>query len=175
MKEKPAILYSKSEPTQRKTYTPVPVMVAGIAIIAIRFLGILLLVWELGLSELGGWIESSIQAWDSTVILLLSMTMVYTEIRCGVAVLAGANWGRWGYVICQCLVVSYMLIASVSEYFPAIFHISGDNHVAVLHQLLLQKIPDLLVIVLLFLPRRSRRFFTRAIHETRPMGRRNRH
>ncbi|QTF10734.1 YbjO family protein [Brenneria izadpanahii] len=136
-------------------------MVAGIAIIAIRFLGVLLVVWELGLSELGGWIASSIQTWDSSLILLLSLIIVYTEIRCGLAVLAGANWGRWGYVICQCLVVLYMLLASVSEYFPAIFHISGDNHIAVLHQLLLQKIPDLLVIALLFLPRRSRRFFLR--------------
>ncbi|MBJ7220490.1 MULTISPECIES: YbjO family protein [unclassified Brenneria] len=160
--------------TLQKAYAPVPVMVAGIAIIATRFLGVLLLVWELGLSGLGDWIGSSAQSWDSTLIFLLSLVVVCAEVRCGFAVLTGANWGRWGYVICQCLVVPYMLLASVSDYFPAIFHITGDDHVAVLHQLLLQKIPDLLVIVLLFLPRRSRRFFTRLIHETRPVGRRTR-
>ncbi|MDX5626509.1 MULTISPECIES: YbjO family protein [unclassified Brenneria] len=149
-------------------------MVAGIAIIALRVVGILLLAWELGLSELGGWIASSVQQWDSALILLLSLAVIGTEIRCGLAVLAGANWGRWGYVICQCLVAFYMLLASLSEHFPAIFHISGDNHLAVLHQLLLQQIPDLLVVILLFLPRRSRRFFTRLIPETRPSGRRKR-
>ncbi|WP_246856740.1 YbjO family protein [Brenneria corticis] len=163
--------YRKKEIAQRKAYAPVPVMVAGIAIIATRLLGVLLLAWELGLSELGGWIGSSAQSWDATLVLLLSLVIVCAEVRCGFAVLTGANWGRWGYVICQCLVALYMLLASVSEYFPAIFHISGDSHTAVLHQLLLQKIPDLLVIFLLFFPRRSRRFFTRLIPETRPAGR----
>lgn len=167
-------MYSKSERIARKKYAPVPVMVAGIAIIALRFLGILLLAWELGPSELGGWIESSVREWDSMLILLLSLLVIGMEIRCGLAVLAGANWGRWGYVACQCLVTLYMLFASLSEYFPSIFHISGDDNVAVLHQLLLQRIPDLLVIALLFLPRRSRRFFTRLISETRPTGSRKR-
>ncbi|MCG8708982.1 DUF2593 family protein [Brenneria sp. 4F2] len=138
-------------------------MVAGIAIIALRFLGILLLVWELGLDELGGWIAISVQAWDSTVILLLSLLVIGLEIRCGLAVLTGANWGRWGYVICQCLVMLYMLLASLGDYFPSIFSIPADSNAVVLHQLLLQHIPDLLVIALLFFPRRSRRFFTHPI------------
>ncbi|RLM27300.1 hypothetical protein BIY29_03515 [Brenneria alni] len=162
--ERGEILDRKKEVIQRKAYAPVPIMVAGIAIIATRFVGVLLLVWELGLSGLGDWVGSSAQSWESTLVLLLSMVIVCAEIRCGFAVLTGANWGRWGYVACQCLVVLYMLLASVSEYFPAIFHISGENNAAVLHQLLLQKIPDLLVIFLLFFPRRSRRFFTRLIH-----------
>ncbi|ACX87741.1 DUF2593 family protein [Pectobacterium parmentieri] len=147
--------------TQRKVYAPVPVMVAGIAIIATRLLGIVLLVWELGLSDLSGWIGSTSEAWDSTLVVLLALVIVGVEIRCGFAVLAGANWGRWGYVACQGLVVCYLLLASLSEFMPAIFHISGENNAAVLHQLLLQKIPDLLVMALLFLPRRSKRFFLR--------------
>lgn len=151
----------KKEMTQRKVYAPVPVMVAGIAIIATRVLGILLLVWELGFSDLSGWIGSNAEAWDSTLVLLLSLVVVGVEIRCGFAVLAGVNWGRWGYVACQAVVVCYLLLASLSEFIPAIFHISGENNAAVLHQILLQKIPDLLVIVLLFLPRRSKRFFMR--------------
>ncbi|PWC18664.1 DUF2593 domain-containing protein [Brenneria roseae subsp. roseae] len=147
--------------TQRKVYAPVPVMVAGIAIIATRFLGILLLIWELGPSGLGGWIGNSAEAWDSTLVLLLSLIIICIEIRCGFVVLSGDNWGRWGYVLCQCLVTLYLLFASLSEFLPAIFHISGENNTAVLHQLMLQKIPDFLVIVLLFLPRRSKRFFLR--------------
>ncbi|MEC5318571.1 YbjO family protein [Brenneria populi subsp. brevivirga] len=144
----------------RKKQAPVPVMVAGIAIIALRFLGVLLLFWELGPSELGGWMASSVREWDAMLVLLLSLLVIGVEIRCGLAVLAGADWGRWGYVACQCLVTLYMLLASFSEYFPTIFHIPGDDNLAVLRQLLLQRIPDLLVIALLFLPRRSRRFFT---------------
>ncbi|TCV09160.1 uncharacterized protein DUF2593 [Samsonia erythrinae] len=151
----------KKDMTQRKVYAPVPVMVAGIAIIATRLLGMVLLVWELGLSDLSGWIGSSARAWDSTLVLLLSLVIVGVEIRCGFAVLAGSNRGRWGYVACQAVVASYLLLASLSEFMPAIFHISGENNAAVLHQLLLQKIPDLLVMVLLFLPRRSKRFFLR--------------
>ncbi|MFC3395901.1 YbjO family protein [Brenneria rubrifaciens] len=147
--------------TQRNIYAPVPVMVAGIAIIATRFLGILLLIWELGPSELGGWIGTNAESWDSTLVLLLSLVIVCIEIRCGFAVLSGIGWGRWGYVVCQCLVTLYLLLASLSEFLPAIFHISGDDNTAVLHQLMLQKIPDFLVIVLLFLPRRSKRFFLR--------------
>lgn len=147
--------------SQRKVYAPVPVMVAGTAIIATRFLGVLLLIWELGPSDLGGWIGLSAEAWDSTLVLLLSFIIVCIEIRCGFAVLAGVNWGRWGYIVCQCLVTLYLLLASMSEFLPSIFHISGENNTAVLHQLLIQKIPDLLVIVLLFFPHRSKRFFLR--------------
>lgn len=147
--------------TQRKVFAPVPVMVAGIAIIATRLLGILLPVWELGLSDFIDWVGSNAEAWDSTLVLLLSFVVVGVEIRCGFAVLAGLNWGRWGYVACQVVVVCYLLLASFSELMPAIFHISGENNAAVLHQILLQKIPDLLVIILLFLPRRSKRFFLR--------------
>nr|WP_113868283.1 YbjO family protein [Brenneria salicis]NMN91344.1 uncharacterized protein DUF2593 [Brenneria salicis ATCC 15712 = DSM 30166]RBP60004.1 uncharacterized protein DUF2593 [Brenneria salicis ATCC 15712 = DSM 30166]RLM29941.1 hypothetical protein BHG07_13305 [Brenneria salicis ATCC 15712 = DSM 30166] len=147
--------------TQHKVYAPVPVMVAGIAIIATRFLGVLLLIWELGPSGVGNWLGGSAEAWDSTLVVLLSFIIICTEIRCGFAVLSGANWGRWGYIICQCLVTLYLLFASLSEFLPSIFHISGDDNTSVLHQLMLQKIPDFLVIVLLFLPRRSKRFFQR--------------
>ncbi|MFP9229292.1 hypothetical protein A0E43_12090 [Pectobacterium cacticida] len=143
----------------RNVYAPVPVMVAGIAIIATRFLGLALLTWELGFNGLSVWINSNTYAWDSTLIVLLSLVIIGVEVRCGFAVLTGLNWGRWGYVGCQIVAVSYLLLTSRGAALPAIFHISGESSLAILHQILLQKVPDLLVMVLLFLPRRSKRFF----------------
>lgn len=136
-------------------------MVAGIGIIAIRILGIFLLIGELGLASLGGWIGSSAQAWDSTLVLLAALVIVCVEVRCGVAVLSGLNWGRWCYAGCQGVVTLYMMLASFCHFLPDIFHISGETPMEILRHLAAQQLPDILVLALLFLPRRSRRFFLR--------------
>ncbi|WP_459623219.1 YbjO family protein [Dickeya oryzae] len=52
-----------------------------------------------------------------------------------------------------------MLTASLVEFLPPIFHVSGDGVGEILHHLLMQRLPDFLLILLLFLPRRSQRFF----------------
>ncbi|WP_315707704.1 YbjO family protein [Brenneria uluponensis] len=140
---------------------PVAVMVAGTAIIATRCVSVFLIVGELGLSGLLGWLRHSAETWDSTLILLAAVLVICVEIRCGFAVLAGINWGRWCYLACQCLVTLLMAIALLADVLPPIFHFHGDGHAAMLNQLLLQKVPDFLVILLLFIPRRSQRFFLR--------------
>ncbi|WP_258570115.1 YbjO family protein [Dickeya zeae] len=146
---------------QRGVFAPVAVMVAGWAIIATRCLGIVLTISELGWSGFGGWLSSSARQWDSTLVLLAALVVVCLEIRCGFAVLSGLNWGRWCFLITQCLVTVYMLTASLVEFLPPIFHVSGDGIGEILHHLLMQRLPDFLLILLLFLPRRSQRFFTR--------------
>lgn len=155
------ILQRKTETATRSGHAPVAVTVAGIGIISICVLSVFLLMGDLGLNSLGGWIGSSAEAWDSTLVLLAALLLICVEVRCGVAILYGQNWGRWGYVACQALVTLYMLMASFWGFLPDIFHISGETRWEIFHQLLMQKLPEAMVIVLLFAPRRSRRFFQR--------------
>ncbi|MGK2889391.1 MAG: YbjO family protein [Candidatus Malihini olakiniferum] len=59
-----------------------------------------MLMWDLGLSSFGGWIGSSPESWDSTLVLLAALVILCIEVRCGVAVMAENNWECWGYLIC---------------------------------------------------------------------------
>ena len=154
---------AKSARGRLMSHAPVAVMVAGIGIIATCVLSFLMLIQDLGLSSLGGWIGSSAESWDSTLVLLSAVLIVCIEVRCGVATLTGLNWGRWGFVICQGVVSLYMVMASFWDFLPDIFHISGESRWEILHHLVVQKLPDIMVIVLLFVPHRSRRFFQRQL------------
>lgn len=80
-----------------------------------------MLLWDLGLSSFGGWIGSSAESWDSTLVLLAALVILCFEVRCGVAVMAGKNWGRWGYLIGQGVISGYMLLAHFSDFLPDIF------------------------------------------------------
>lgn len=139
--------------------TPVPVMVAGVAIIATRCLSVLMLANELGYTELVNFVHRSAQSWDSTLIFIASQMIFFIELRCAIILMRGANRGRWGYVMTQILVLGYMLMASMGWIYPEIFSISGENSVQVVHHTLLQKLPDALVLLLLFVPASSRAFF----------------
>ncbi|SLM62961.1 MULTISPECIES: YbjO family protein [Dickeya] len=149
----------KREVLRRSLFAPVAVMVAGSAIIATRCLSVMLTISELGISGFGGWLSSSARQWDSTLVLLAALLVLCVEIRCGFAVLSGVNWGRWCFLLTQCLVTVYMLLASLLEFLPPVFHVSGDGAGEVLNQLFMQRLPDFLLILLLFIPRRSQRFF----------------
>lgn len=138
---------------------PVPVWIAGIAIIATRCLGVVLLVNELGLTELMNFVHRSAQAWDSTLIFIASQMIFFVELRCAFALMRGHSWGRWGFLMVQVLVLIYMFVASVGWVYPEIFSIKSDNDSQVLPSLLVQKLPDILVLLLLFVPRSSRRFY----------------
>ncbi len=50
-------------------------------------------------------------------------------------------------------------MASVGWIYPEIFSISGDNNLQIIHHTLQQKLPDVLVALLLFVPASSRAFF----------------
>lgn len=138
---------------------PVPVTVAGIAIIATRCLSVLMLANELGYNEIANFVHRSAQSWDATLIFVASQLIFLFELRCAFTLMRGSNRGRWGYVATQVIVLSYMLVASLGWIYPEIFSIDGDNNVQIIHHTLSQKIPDLVVLMLLFLPASSRAFF----------------
>ena len=138
---------------------PVPVTVAGIAIIATRCLSVLMLANELGFEEMVNFVHRSAQAWDSTLIFIASQLIFFYELRCAFMLLRGSNQSRWGFAATQLLVLLYMLTASTGGIYPEIFSISGANNAQIVHHTLMQKLPDLLVLGLLFLPASSRAFF----------------
>ncbi|WP_455814441.1 YbjO family protein [Pseudomonas graminis] len=138
---------------------PVPVWIAGIAIIATRCLGVLLLANELGLMELMNFVHRSAQAWDSTLIFIASQLIFFIELRCAIALMRGHSWGRWGFLAAQVLVLIYMFVASMGWVYPEIFSINSANDSQVVPSLLVQKLPDILVLLLLFVPQSSRRFY----------------
>ena len=139
--------------------TPAPVMVAGIAIIATRCLSVLMLANELGYDEIANFVHRSAQAWDSTLIFIASQLIFLFELRCAFTLLRGSNRGRWGYVVAQIIVLGYMLMASVGWIYPEIFSIPGETNAQIIHHTLMQKVPDALVLLLLFVPASSRAFF----------------
>ena len=87
------------------------------------------------------------------------LMLLCLQISCGFAVMRGRNWGRWGYVVCQCIVVLYLLLATIGSVFPEVFTVEGETSGQILHVLILQKIPDVVILALLFVPTASRRFF----------------
>lgn len=139
--------------------TPAPVMVAGIAIIATRCLSVLMLANELGYDEIANFVHRSAQAWDSTLIFIASQLIFLFELRCAFTLLRGSNHGRWGYVVAQIIVLGYMLMASIGWIYPEIFSIPGETNAQIIHHTLMQKVPDVLVLLLLFVPASSRAFF----------------
>lgn len=138
---------------------PVAVSVAGIAIIVTRCLSVLMLANELGYAEIVNFVHRSAQAWDSTFIFIASQLIFLFELRCAFTLMRGSNRGRWGYVGTQVIVLFYMLMASMGWIYPEIFSISGENNAQIIHHTLLQKLPDVIVLMLLFLPVSSRVFF----------------
>lgn len=146
-------LFSSSAFSSAAT-TPVPVLIAGTAIIATRFIGVLLLVAELGWSGTGSFIYESLQTWGSGLVFTVSILLLLLEILCGVAVCLRQNWARWTYLVCQLLVIVYLLMVSLDwlSLDVDVFRVEGDTGAEILHSLLLQKIPDVVIIGLLFFP-----------------------
>ena len=92
------------------TSTPVPVTIAGSAIIATRCISVLMLANELGYDEIANFVHRSAQAWDSTLIFIASQLIFLFELRCAFTLMRGSNAGRWGYVATQIVVLLYMLL-----------------------------------------------------------------
>ncbi|CRX71625.1 glycine/betaine ABC transporter permease [Yersinia enterocolitica] len=108
----------------------------------------------LGWEGTGSFIYESLQSWDSGLIFIASILILLLEMVCGVAVCLRQNWVRWCYVACQLLVVVYLLMASLDWLVldVDVFRIEGDTGAEILHSLLLQKIPDVVILGLLFFP-----------------------
>lgn len=54
---------------------------------------------------------------------------------------------------------SYLWAASLGYGYPELFSIPGESKREIFHSLMLQKLPDMLILMLLFVPSTSRRFF----------------
>lgn len=73
------MLKSKQGTLRAQTDVPVAVLIAGTAMVAIKCISILLLLGELGLSGLQEFVSTSAQAWDSTLIFLAGIVMLFTR------------------------------------------------------------------------------------------------
>lgn len=141
--------------------TPVPVLVAGIAIIATRCLGMVMLIDSLGLEGLRNFVDTSSRSWDLTLLFLASLTVLFVEIRCGFALMRGRRWARWCYVACQLLSAGYLFLATWRGFYPEMFALPGSSSTEIISELIMHKSPDIIVLALLYLPPVSRRFFMR--------------
>lgn len=141
--------------------TPTFVLIAAIGIITTRCLDLLLLFNMLGFSGIMEFIYRGMQTWALRLIFFGSLIMLVAEFYCAVAIIKGVNWGRWIFLLTQIIAVSYLWAASLGFGYPELFSIAGETQREILRSLLIQKSPDLLVLFLLFAPRRSQLFFRR--------------
>lgn len=132
---------------------------AALAIIMIRCLDLLMVFNMLGARGIGEFIHRSVQTWNLTLVFLGSLVLLFVEIYCAFSLVKGRNWARWVYLLTQIIASGYLWAASLGYGYPELFSIAGDSKREILRSLVLQKLPDLLVLFLLFVPASSRRFF----------------
>jgi len=142
-------------------FIPVPVMIGASAIVATRCLEFILLFDAMGVAGVVDFVQASAESWVNCFILLASLLIVWIECHASYAMMRGRNWGRWAFVGGQAVVVSYMLLASFEWFGPKIFRFETETQGQFLHALLMQKVPDMVVLLLLFAPQSSRQFFLR--------------
>lgn len=138
---------------------PTLVLIAATAIVAIRCLDLLLLFNLLGMRGIVDFLHRSAQTWTLTFIFFISLALLFIEFRCAFAIVRGRNWGRWLYLCIQIAITGYLWLASLGWGYPELFSIAGDTKRDILRSFFLQKLPDALVLCLLFIPPKSRRYF----------------
>lgn len=129
------------------------------AIILIRGLDVLMIMNTLGIRGMGEFIHRSVQTWSLTLVFLASLVLVFIEVYCAFSLVKGRSWARWVYLAAQIIVSGYLWAASLGYGYPELFSIAGESKRDILHSLVMQKLPDLLILFLLFIPAPSRRFF----------------
>ncbi len=152
-------IFRKRRSHQAKLNVPTLVAVAAIAILTTRCLDLLMLLNLLGVRGIVDFVHRSVQTWNLTFIFLGSLIMLCVELRCAFVILKGQTWGRWVYLATQVIAVSYLWAASLGWGYPELFSIPGESKREIFHSLMMQKLPDMLVLFLLFVPSRSRLFF----------------
>jgi len=141
--------------------TPTFVLIAAIGIMTTRCLDLVLLFNMLGFSGAMEFLYRGMQTWALRLIFFGSIFMLVMEFYCAIAIIKGLNWGRWIFLLTQVIAVSYLWAASLGFGYPELFSIAGETQYDILHSLFIQKLPDLLVLFLLFVPRSTRLFFRR--------------
>ncbi|HFZ8995191.1 TPA: YbjO family protein [Citrobacter freundii] len=151
--------FTKSSSSHARLNVPALVQVAALAIIMIRCLDMLLIINTLGVRGVGEFIYRSAQTWSLTLVFLSSLALVFVEIYCAFALVKGHNWSRWVYFFTQLTAAGYLWAASLGYGYPELFSIAGESKREIFHSLVMQKLPDILILLLLFIPATSRRFF----------------
>ena len=152
-------LFTKTRSSHARLNVPALVQVAAFAIILIRALDLLMILNLLGLQGLNEFIHRSVQTWNLTLVFLGSLALVFVEIWCAFSLVKGRNWARWVYLLTQMIAAGYLWAASLGYGYPELFSIPGESKREIFHSLVMQKLPDLLVLALLFVPANCRRFF----------------
>lgn len=151
--------FKKSSSSHARLNVPALVQVAALAIIMIRGLDLLMIFNTLGVRGLAEFIHRSVQTWSLTLVFLGSLVLVFVEIGCAFSLVKGRNWARWVYLLTQVIAAGYLWAASLGYGYPELFSIAGESKREILHTLVMQKLPDMLVLLLLYVPATSRRFF----------------
>lgn len=151
--------FTKTPYAHARLNVPALVQVAAIAIITTRCVDLLMLFNLLGVRGMVDFVHRSAQTWSLTLIFLGSLMLLFVELLCAFSLVKGRNWARWLYLMSQIVSTGYLWAASLGYGYPELFSIPGESKRDIAHSLFLQKLPDLLVIFLLYVPGASRRFF----------------
>jgi hypothetical protein len=151
--------FTKTHYSHARPNVPALVQVAAIAIITIRCVDFLMLFMTLGPRGLVDFVQRSAQTWALTLIFFGSLVLVFIEILCAFSVVKGRNWARWLYLLTQIISGGYLWAASLGYGYPELFSIAGESKREIFRALMMQKLPDLLALFLLFVPSTCRRFF----------------
>ena len=151
--------FAKTSRSHASLNVPALVQVAALAIILIRCLDLLMIFNLLGLRGILDFIHRSVQTWNLTLVFLASLMLVFVEIWCAFSLVKGRNWARWLFLLTQIIVIGYLWAASLGYGYPELFSIAGESKREIFRSLVLQKLPDLLVLAMLFVPAPCRRFF----------------
>ena len=119
------------------------------------------LLYRVGVHNEAGLVRSAAaQSGDlDRLVFLGSLALVFIEIWCAFSLVKGRNWARWIYLLTQIIAAGYLWAASLGYGYPELFSIPGESKREIFHSLVMQKLPDLLVLTLLFVPANCRRFF----------------
>lgn len=152
---------TKSASSQIRLATPIAVLIGGIAIITTRCLDLLLSADMLGLQGIVDFFDMALQHAGMSLLLLASLGLFVFEVACAVGILRGRNWGRYGFLSSQLIVILYLWLASLGLGYPELFRLQGETLSEIVRGMIVHKLPDLLVLFLLFAPPSSRFFFRR--------------
>lgn len=155
------VILKKQRIPHARLNTPTFVLIAAIGIVTTRCLDVVLLIDMLGISGIKEFIHRGMQTRSLQVIFFGSMGMLALELCCALALARGRNWGRWIFLCTQIIATGYLWSASLGYGYPELFSVPGETRQEILRSLVMQKLPDFVVLFLLFVPPRTRLFFRR--------------
>lgn len=151
--------FKKTSSSHARLNVPALVQVAALAIIMIRGLDVLMIFNTLGVRGIGEFIHRSVQTWSLTLVFLSSLVLVFIEIWCAFSLVKGRRWARWAVSVDTNHSRKLLVGGLAGVGYPELFSIPGESKREIFHSLMLQKLPDMLILMLLFVPSTSRRFF----------------